>query len=96
MEIDSRTNIIHLHLLNCVTFLNVFVTAPASNDGNLLLCVKSIIDGDYEQVLLGEVAMAILGSGEDDIGDASDVVDFIQKKVEAFIQKSQTKDDNSR
>ncbi|XP_033640114.1 tetratricopeptide repeat protein 27-like [Asterias rubens] len=68
----------------------------ASNDGNLLLCVKSIIDGDYEQVLLGEVAMAILGSGEDDIGDASDVVDFIQKKVEAFIQKSQTKDDNSR
>ncbi len=40
--------------------------------------------------------MAILGSGEDDLGNASDIVDFIQKKVEVYIEKDQIKGDNSR
>ena len=74
----------------------IMIFALASNDDNLKSCVTALIKGDYEQVLLGDVAMAILGSVEEDLGDSSDINDFIRRRIESYITKNQIEEDNAR
>uniref|UniRef100_A0A914BU42 Tetratricopeptide repeat protein 27 n=1 Tax=Patiria miniata TaxID=46514 RepID=A0A914BU42_PATMI len=66
-----------------------------SHDGNLHSCANALFKGDFEQMLLGGVAMAILGSEEEDLGDSSDFTEFIQKRIELCLQKNDPKEDNS-
>ncbi|XP_022083144.1 tetratricopeptide repeat protein 27-like isoform X2 [Acanthaster planci] len=63
--------------------------AEIIGDGSLRDCSSSLFKGDFEQVLLGGVAVAILGSEEDNLGDALDFTEFIQRRVKLYLQKSE-------